>query len=85
MAFQVGSRVRVKDGMAFTNKKTVGIEGTVVGYYMDNPNIINVEWDLDVHGHNCEGKAKYGHGWNYPVGSLELVEYDADLSVDDFI
>lgn len=85
MGFQIGSRVRVKDGGISSNKKTVGIEGTVVGYYMDDPAIINVEWDLDVHGHSCEGKAKEGYGWNYTANSLELAGYDADLSVDDFI
>lgn len=46
-----------------------GLCGTIVGaerWKFNNKNfIINVEFDKNISQHNCDGKAKVGHGWNF--------------------
>lgn len=64
--FKVGDRV-VSD----YDSKTRGKVGTVVGSY--SVTTAMVEFDEDIDGHTCEGKAKDGYGWNINDDNLELV------------
>lgn len=71
--FKVGDRVRciaAHDG----NSRIVGQKGTVrsVG---DSLNIVAVEFDNYVYGHELQSfcRCKYGYGWNVAAHKLELI------------
>lgn len=76
-----GSRVictRSQDG----NRKIVGKTGTVL--YIDNFHTCTVEFDVDIGGHDGDGKGKYYHCWMITPGKLSLVSVDVGDLEDDF-
>lgn len=70
--FKVGDRVKVKKGTITLNRNTVGECGTVKELLTDN--YCSVEFDKFVGGHDCNGFAKEGHGWNFAEDALDLVK-----------
>lgn len=70
--FKVGDRVKVKKDIATLNRRTVGKCGTVKELLTYN--YCSVEFDEFVGGHDCNGFAKEGHGWNYAEDALDLVK-----------
>lgn len=70
--FKVGDRVKVKKDIVTLNRRTVGKCGTVKELLADN--YCSVEFDEFVGGHDCNGFAKEGHGWNYVEDALDLVK-----------
>lgn len=66
--FKVGMRVKAledQDGLPITCEL-----GTVVFVGLN----IGIEFDENVEGHSCDGKAKQGHGWFVPPEKLEIIE-----------
>lgn len=55
-----------------------GFAGRVVRYD-HGQDFVYVEWDNYVCGHDCDGLAEYGYGWNVPTDAVEL-----ECSGDDF-
>ena len=70
--FKVGDRVKVKKDIVTLNRRTVGKCGTVKELLTDN--YCSVEFDEFVDGHDCNGFAKEGHGWNHAEDALDLVK-----------
>lgn len=70
--FKVGDRVKVKKDIVTLNRRTVGKCGTVKELLKDN--YCSVEFDEFVGGHDCNGFAKEGHGWNHAEDALDLVK-----------
>lgn len=70
--FKVGDRVKVKNDIFTLNRRTVGKCGTVKELLTDN--CCSVEFDEFVDGHDCNGFAKEGHGWNHAEDALDLVK-----------
>lgn len=70
--FKVGDRVKVKKDTVTLNRRTVGKCGTVKELLTDN--YCSVEFDEFVGGHDCNGFAKEGHGWNHAEDALDLVK-----------
>lgn len=70
--FKVGDRVKVKKDIVTLNRRTVGKCGTVKELLTDN--YCSVEFDEFVGGHDCNGFAKEGHGWNHAEDTLDLVK-----------
>lgn len=68
--FEIGDRVcSIVDHPDDNQYIVIGSKGTVV--YIDY-NLIFVEWDDNVYGHTCDGRAKDGHGWNVEQFQIEL-------------
>lgn len=70
--FKVGDRVKVKKDIVTLNRRTVGKCGTVKELLTGN--YCSVEFDEFVGGHDCNGFAKEGHGWNHAEDALDLVK-----------
>lgn len=70
--FKVGDIVKVKKNAVILNIRTVGECGTVKKLLTDN--YCSVEFDKFVGGHDCDGFAKEGHGWNCAEDALDLVK-----------
>lgn len=70
--FKVGDRVKVKKDILTLNRRTVGKCGTVKELLTGN--YCSVEFDEFVDGHDCNGFAKEGHGWNHAEDALDLVK-----------
>ena len=70
--FKVGDRVKVKKDIVTINRRTVGKCGTVKELLTDN--YCSVEFDEFVGGHDCNGLAKEGHGWNHAEDALDSVK-----------
>ena len=82
--FKVGDRVKVKKDTVTLNIRTVGEFGTVKKLYTDNyysNNYYSVEFDKFVGGHDCNGLAKDGHGWNVVEDALDLVKHHNETIV----
>ena len=68
--FEIGDMVRSIVNYPDNNQNIViGSKGTIVNI---DYNIIYVEWDDDVGGHTCDGRATDGHGWNVEQSQIEL-------------
>ena len=67
--FKVGDRVRYIVGGGAGTRIRIGDTGTVCNV---DKSCIGVEWDRNVGGHSCQGKAKIGHGWNVMRECLEI-------------
>lgn len=67
--FKVGDRVRLLDKADSCSVKAIGEIGTVIE--MDNSNWVTIEFDKDIDGHSRSGKGKWGHCWNFKVGSAK--------------
>ena len=67
----VGDRVVATPKMAeyYENVKP-GFAGRVVRYD-HGQDFVYVEWDDYVHGHDCDGLACDGYGWNVPIKAVE--------------
>lgn len=82
--FKVGDRVKVKKDTVTLNIRTVGKFGTVKKLLTDNyytDNYYSVEFDKFVGGHDCNGFAKNGHGWNFVEDALDLVKHHNETIV----
>lgn len=77
--FKVGDRVKVKKDIVTLNRRTVGKCGTVKELLTDN--YCSVEFDEFVGGHDCNGFAKEGHGWNCAEDALDLVKHQNETIV----
>lgn len=77
--FKVGDRVKVKKDIVTLNRRTVGKCGTVKELLTDN--YCSVEFDEFVGGHDCNGFAKEGHGWNHAEDALDLVKHHNETIV----
>ncbi len=68
-----------------------GLRGKCIGLYPLNDNLVGVEWDKNIGGHRCDGKAKLGHGYYVPIGNVRIVTVDQKLpentkeAYDDFV
>lgn len=76
--YQIGDRVRCLVDKPENNGHIVcGSTGTVV--YCEG-NIVFVEWDNYVDGHDCDGHAsEWGYGWNVLFSDVELEGDDVQL------
>lgn len=70
--FVVGERVRAIANQDSKSPGQLG-EGTIVWVFGGS---VSVEWDNNIGGHNCNGRAKYGHGWDMSYKRIERVQYD---------
>lgn len=77
--FKVGDRVKVKKNTVTLNIRTVGECGTVKKLLTDN--YYSVEFDKFVGGHDCDGFAKDGYGWNAAEDALDLVKHQNETIV----
>lgn len=77
--FKVGDRVKVKKNTVTINRRTVGECGTVKKLLTDN--YCSVEFDKFVGGHDCNGFAKDGYGWNCAEDALDLVKHQNETIV----
>lgn len=69
---EIGDRVRsVVDSPDNNDSIVIGSTGTVV--YID-AHIIFVDWDEDVGGHDCDGRAREEHGWNVTEDQIEVIQ-----------
>jgi len=66
--FKVGDRV-IYTGI--DSKLKEGYTGTIVNIW-DYDQVLGIDWDKDVDGHTCEGKAKHNHGWNIHASEAKL-------------
>ena len=79
--YQIGDRVRYLVDKPENNGHIVcGSTGTVV--YCEG-DIVFVEWDRYVDGHDCDGRAsEWGYGWNVLSSDVELecddIQYEFD-------
>ena len=85
---QIGSRVIVVDECGFAdNRDTIGKIGTVVDE--DDFYDIGVEFDEPINqGHDCNGAAKFGHGYYGYVSEVRLYEdrkVEISMSFDAFM
>lgn len=77
--FKVGDRVKVKKNTVTLNIRTVGECGTVKKLLTNN--YYSVEFDKFVGGHDCNGFAKDGYGWNAAEDALDLVKHHNETIV----
>lgn len=77
--FKVGDRVKVKKNTVTLNIRTVGECGTVKKLLTGN--YYSVEFDKFVGGHDCNGFAKDGYGWNAAEDALDLVKHHNETIV----
>ena len=77
--FKVGDRVKVKKNTVTLNIRTVGECGTVKELLTNN--YYSVEFDKFVGGHDCNGFAKDGYGWNCAEDALDLVKHQNETIV----
>ena len=77
--FKVGDRVKVKKNTDTINRRTVGECGTVKKLLANN--YCAVEFDKFVGGHDCDGFAKDGYGWNFVEDVLDLVKHQNETIV----
>lgn len=69
--FGVGDRVvSIVDSPEGNRRIHIGSTGVVC----DIDGSISVEWDDDVHGHDCRGRCADGHGWWVMPGDIELYD-----------
>lgn len=80
--YQIGDRVRCLVDKPENNGHIVcGSTGTVV--YCEG-NIVFVEWDNYVDGHDCDGHAsEWGYGWNVLFSDVELEGDDVQYELDE--
>jgi hypothetical protein len=80
--YQIGDRVRCLVDKPENNGYIVcGSTGTVV--YCEG-DIVFVEWDNYVDGHDCDGHAsEWGYGWNVLFSDVELEGDDAQYEFDE--
>jgi hypothetical protein len=79
--FKVGDRVEYIGDM---DRIKMGYKGTIVHFWnTENDTVLDIEWDKNVNGHGCEGKARAGHGWNVYASCVKLAVPDITLSTAD--
>lgn len=80
--YQIGDRVRcLVDNPENNGHIVCGSMGTVV--YCEG-NIVFVEWDNYVDGHDCDGHAsEWGYGWNVLSSDVELEGDDIQYEFDE--
>ena len=81
--FKVGDRVRSTVDYPDNNENIVrGDTGTVVHCEDD---IVFVEWDDFVNGHDCDGygNVEFGYGWNVHFDDIEAEVDDVQYEFDE--
>lgn len=56
----------------YGGKEIDGLKGKVVEISRDK-HYYGVEWEKNIGGHNCRGRAKVGYGWRTPSGNLRRI------------
>lgn len=75
----VGDRVIVVDEYGLDgNRHTVGKSGTIK---TANDNWVGVEFDVNVEGHDLDGRTKYGYGYFGSSRSLLLLSENQDVEI----
>lgn len=64
---KVGNRVKL---IRKNNNLILGSVGTIV----EIGSALSVDWDDFIQGHDCNGLARMGHGWNVNFSAVELIE-----------
>lgn len=54
-------------------KRIDGLKGKVVLSSLLSSHYLGVEWEKDIGGHNCNGHAKKGYGWNVRIEHVKKV------------
>jgi len=69
MKFKIGYKIKViKDNW---NKNILGKTGKIIGHH--GHNIVKIEFDENMGGHNCDGCCKHGYGWNIEKDDIVLI------------
>lgn len=72
--FKVGDRVEYTGDSDRVRK---GYKGTIVSFWgNDEDTVLNINWDKYISGHECEGLATRGHGWNVYAKYVKLIASD---------
>ena len=75
--FKVGDRVECIQAFEVVKE---GVCGVIVDIETRNPPV-GVEWDIDVGGHSCDGKAKHGYGYYVYSYNIKLIESKRNIAV----
>ena len=68
--FKIGDRVEVIGGSYNSGIKN-GNRGTIVSV---DGSLMGVDFDIDIGGHDCSGRGRYGHCWRVPTEYLKKIE-----------
>lgn len=71
MSFKIGDRVRHVPLYGDSVEPSSDKIGTIVN--IRTTGVFGVEFDEHIHGHDCDGYARLGHGWNLVDLEIELV------------
>jgi len=75
--FKVGDRVITIGTYSPGHNNKRNLKGTVKLLYFYN-DIISVEFDQFIEGHECGGETRYGYGWNVPQSQIKKIEFKED-------
>lgn len=79
--FQIGDRVKSLIDNPDSNEMIhAGSTGEIVRIVDD---VVYIEWDDYVCGHNCDGLATDGHGWNMLLEDIAYSEDNEEYEVSD--
>lgn len=80
--FRIGDRVQATKNAPEENGNIhKGDQGTIC--FIERNKFIGVEWDKNVHGHDCGGKCENGHGWKVWESDLCLIEEEAEFDIEE--
>ncbi len=68
---QPGVRDIVEGIHNYEGKRLIGLQGKIV--YIEDDKYIGIEWDKDVGGHDCDGLAKDGYGWDVTRKCFKII------------
>lgn len=79
--FKVGDRVEVIGG-SYNSDINVGDRGTIIA---DIGCLMGVDFDIDIDigGHSCSGRGRYGHCWRVSTDYLKKIEETKEESKVD--
>lgn len=77
--FKVGDRVEVIGG-SYNSDINVGDRGTIIA---DIGCLMGVDFDIDIGGHSCSGRGRYGHCWRVSTDYLKKIEETKEESKVD--
>ena len=68
--FKIGDRVEAIGG-SYNSDINIGDRGTIVSV---DGSLMGVDFDIDIGGHDCSGRGRYGHCWRVPTEYLKKIE-----------